>query len=94
MARNWRFGASLESPERLWRNFGIWKGSPTQDRNPKFPYAIALGLTESEAVLSEGQFGEEHFKANIGGRCIKPGGNQGDLRRPAVWPTPPACPDV
>lgn len=33
--------------------------------------AIAPGLTESEAVTEGGQFTEEHFAANIGGRAIK-----------------------
>jgi|TARA_B110000116_G_scaffold188010_1_gene163106 NAD(P)-dependent dehydrogenase (short-subunit alcohol dehydrogenase family) len=47
--------------------------------------AIAPGLTQSEAVLNEGQFSEEHFSANIGGRCIKRPEEPEDLIGTAVF---------
>jgi NAD(P)-dependent dehydrogenase (short-subunit alcohol dehydrogenase family) len=46
---------------------------------------IAPGLTESELVLSEGQFGEEHFRANIGGRCLKRAETPDDLVGTAIF---------
>jgi NAD(P)-dependent dehydrogenase (short-subunit alcohol dehydrogenase family) len=47
--------------------------------------AIAPGLTESEAVLEGGQFSQEHFSANIGGRCIKRPETPEDLVGAAVF---------
>jgi NAD(P)-dependent dehydrogenase (short-subunit alcohol dehydrogenase family) len=47
--------------------------------------AIAPGLTESEAVLEGGEFSEEHFSANIGGRCIKRAETPEDLVGTAVF---------
>ncbi|HEU4970105.1 SDR family NAD(P)-dependent oxidoreductase, partial [Sphingomonas sp.] len=46
---------------------------------------IAPGLTESEAVLSEGQFGDEHFRANIASRCIRRAETPDDLVGAAVF---------
>ncbi len=46
---------------------------------------IAPGLTESEAVISEGQFSKEHFDANIAGRCIKRAENPEDLVGTAIF---------
>lgn len=47
--------------------------------------AIAPGLTESEAVINEGQFSEEHFDANIAGRCIKRAEKPEDLVGTAIF---------
>ena len=47
--------------------------------------AIAPGLTESVAVLEGGQFSDEHFSANIGGRCIKRAETPEDLVGTAVF---------
>ena len=47
--------------------------------------AIAPGLTQSEAVLNEGQFSEEHFDANIGSRCIKRAEEPEDLVGTAIF---------
>lgn len=47
--------------------------------------AIAPGLTETEAVLEGGEFSEEHFSANIGGRCIKRAETPEDLVGTAVF---------
>jgi NAD(P)-dependent dehydrogenase (short-subunit alcohol dehydrogenase family) len=47
--------------------------------------SIAPGLTESEAVLSEGQFGDEHFRANIASRCIRRAETPDDLVGAAVF---------
>lgn len=44
-ARIPRFGECFESARRSRRNFGFQKVGATQDRNPKFPYAIALPST-------------------------------------------------
>ena len=46
---------------------------------------IAPGLTQSEAVLNEGQFSDEHFDANIGSRCIKRAEEPEDLIGTAVF---------
>ena len=46
---------------------------------------IAPGLTQSEAVLNEGQFSEEHFDANIGSRCIKRAEEPEDLVGTAIF---------
>ena len=47
--------------------------------------AIAPGLTQSEAVINEGQFSEEHFDANIAGRCIKRAEEPEDLVGTAIF---------
>ena len=47
--------------------------------------AIAPGLTQSEAVLNEGQFSEEHFDANIASRCIKRAEEPEDLVGAAIF---------
>ena len=47
--------------------------------------SIAPGLTESEAVLEGGQFSDEHFRANIGGRCIKRAETPEDLVGTAIF---------
>jgi NAD(P)-dependent dehydrogenase (short-subunit alcohol dehydrogenase family) len=36
-------------------------------------------------VLSEGQFGEAHFRANIGGRCLKRAETPDDLVGTAIF---------
>ena len=46
---------------------------------------IAPGLTQSEAVLNEGQFSDEHFDANIGSRCIKRAEEPEDLIGTAIF---------
>lgn len=47
--------------------------------------AIAPGLTQSEAVLDGGQFGQEHFDANIATRCLKRAEEPDDLVGTAVF---------
>ena len=47
--------------------------------------SIAPGLTQSEAVLTEGQFSTEHFDANIASRCIQRGEEPEDLVGTAIF---------
>ncbi len=46
---------------------------------------IAPGLTTSEAVLTNGEFGPEHIDANISGRCIKRAETPEDLVGTAIF---------
>jgi len=46
---------------------------------------IAPGLTASEAVLTNGEFGEEHISANVAGRCLKRAETPEDLVGTAIF---------
>ena len=47
--------------------------------------SIAPGLTQSEAVMTEGQFSNEHFDANFASRCSQRGEDPEDLVGTAIF---------